>query len=440
MEDRSEQDTFESLNDALKYVGLTSGLFINETLLLPRSQSKWPSAISILPLILGFIGLVFNILALLIFTASRTFRQNSFRWYIYALTLINCASILTHSWLYLIFYIADSLYLCKYLRYLQQSTATTSLWIMVLLSLERSFTFSRPFVVKKFLQSHTICFILLFVTCLCFALHIDELISVDVKAFRWVNFAYGLCSVKRHFRLSTDRIKIVTHSHSFILPFLLNSILDIYICYKMCQRRKRLITKSSLSFNHHKNRFQRSRKSAAHEITLTLLCQSMWLLFTYFPTHLYYFLLSFKLINDHDRDNSTLNFLMRQNLLIYLAFSPTLYVILSSTLRREIYSCICRSYKRHRPSSLSNMSSVQSRFRQFFLHSEQQRQSIQRPHLVTFVTMSERIPRKAVSQSICVPFKIKNISNSAPSLLTMYKYRNDANQNQKTERSNTMDQ
>ena len=311
---------------------------------------------------------------------------------------------------------------------------------MVLLSLERSLTFSRPFVVKKFLQSHTICFILLFLTCLCFALHIDELISVDVKAFRWVNFAYGLCSIQRHSRLSKDRIKIVTHSHSFILPFLLNSILDIYICYKMCQRRKRLITKSVLSFNHHKHRFQRSRKSAAHEITLTLLCQSMWLLFTYFPIHLYYFLLSFKLLNDHDRDNSTLNFLMRESLLIYLAFSPTLYVILSSTLRREIYSYICRSYKRHRPSSLSNMSSVQSRFRQFFAHSEQQRQSIRRPHFVTFATMSEQIPRKAVSQTIYIPVKIKNISKSAPSLLTMYKYRNDQNQNQKTERSNTLDQ
>ena len=95
MDDRNESDPFESLDDVLIYVGLTSGLYINETLLLPRTQSKWPSTISILPLVLGLIGLVFNILALLIFTASRTFRQNSFRWYIYALTLINCASILT---------------------------------------------------------------------------------------------------------------------------------------------------------------------------------------------------------------------------------------------------------------------------------------------------------------------------------------------------------
>lgn len=345
-----------------------------------------------------------------------------------------------HSWLYLAFYLADSLYLCKCLRYLQQSTATTSLWIMVLLSLERSFTFSRPFAMKKFLQSHTICFILLFVTFLCFVLHIDELISVDVKAFRWVNFAYGLCSVKRHLRLSNDRIKIVTHSHSFILPFLLNSILDVYICYKMCQRRKRLAVKSSYALKHsHKGRFRRGKKSAAHEITLTLLCQSLWLLFTYFPTHLYYFLLSFNLIVDHDRDNSMLNLLMRQNLLVYLAFSPTLYVILSSTLRREIQTCICRSYKRHQPSSLSNMSSTQFKLRQFFSYYERpQRSSAQRMHLTTFVTLSERIVRKTPSVSIVtVPCKTQYISKSAPCLL-IYSVKDDFGQSQRAERSNTL--
>ncbi len=91
----SELDPFESLYDALRYVGLTSGLYINETLLLRPLPSNWPSAISILPLILGFIGLIFNILALLIFTASRTFRENSLRCYIYTLVIVNCASILT---------------------------------------------------------------------------------------------------------------------------------------------------------------------------------------------------------------------------------------------------------------------------------------------------------------------------------------------------------
>ncbi|CAF1294641.1 unnamed protein product [Adineta ricciae] len=438
MGNKSELDRFESLDAALSYVGLTSGLYINETLLSPRSPSNWASATSILPLLLGFIGLVFNILALLIFTASKTFRKNSFRWYIYALTLINCASILSHSWLYLSFYIPDSLYLCKYLRYLQQSTATTSLWIIVLLSLERSFTFSRPFAMKKFLQSHTICFILIFVIFTCFALHIDELISVDAKAFRWVNFAYGLCSVKRHSRLSTDRIKIVTHSHSFIFPFFLNSILDVYICYKMCQRRKRLAMPTSFSIRQHKNRFRRPKKSVAHEITLTLLCQSLWLLFTYFPTHLYYFLLSFKLINDHDRDNSTLTILMRINLLAYLAFSPTLYVILSSTLRREIQSCICRSYKRHRSASLSNMSSTQNKIRHIFSSFDHYRQhTTQRTHLSTFITMSERTGRKATLPSICVPYKIHYLSKSSPCLL-IYNIKDDQALPFKSERSNTL--
>ena len=310
---------------------------------------------------------------------------------------------------------------------------------MVLLSLERSFTFSRPFAVKRFLQSRTICFILIFVTLLCFALHIDELISVDVKAFRWVNFAYGLCSVRRRFRLSTDRIKIVTHSHSFILPFLLNSILDIYICYKMCERRKRLAIKPSLllAFDRHKKIFRRTKKSIAHEITVTLLCQSMWLLFTYFPTHLYYFLMSFDLIHDYDRDNSTLNFFMRQNLLIYLAFSPTLYVILSSTLREEIRSYISRSYKRYRPKSFSNISSTQSRFRHFFWDYHHQQQPIQQVNLTILVTTSEQMPRKFLSKTIPVPFKMRYISKSVPCLI-MYNNEDECTTSLKFERSNTL--
>ncbi len=86
--------SFASLYDALKYVSFTSGLYINETLTLPRAQSIRPSILNLIPLILGFIGLVFNILALLIFTASKTFRQSSFRCYIYAFVLVNSASIL----------------------------------------------------------------------------------------------------------------------------------------------------------------------------------------------------------------------------------------------------------------------------------------------------------------------------------------------------------
>ncbi|CAF0921233.1 unnamed protein product [Rotaria sordida] len=449
--------SFVSLLEAIKYVGTTSGLYINETLVLLPLKSKWSSIISILPLILGFIGLLFNILALLIFKTSRTFRKNSFRYYIYAFAIINCASVLTHSWLYLIFYVVHPTHFCKYLQYFQQSTATTSLWIMVLLSLERSLSFSLPFTIKKLLQSHIICFILIFVTCLCFALHIDELISVDVKAFRWVNFAYGLCSVKRHFHLLTERIEIITHANSFILPFLFNSILDIYICFKICQRRKRITNRSSLlspssssnNQNKGKTKCQRLKKSLAHEITLTLLCQSLWLLFTYFPTHLYYFLISFKLINDYDRDNSTVNFFMRQNLLIYLAFSPALYVILSPTLRKEIHSYMCQSYQRHRSTTLSNMTSSQNKVRNFFSnrhhhdHHHQRRQqqrlrSTEQINLAFSMTTCEQMIGKVVSKpSISVPLKTQYISKSVPCLLK-YNNKHEYDEHHETEQLNTL--
>jgi hypothetical protein len=298
---------------------------------------------------------------------------------------------------------------------------------MVFLSFERSFTFTRPFTVKKVLKSRTICLILFIVTCVCFALHIDELISVDIKAFRWVNFAYGLCSIKRHSRLATDRIKIITHSHSFILPFLLNSILDVYICYNICQRRKRF-TSNKIIFKH---KSRRSKISLANEITLTLLCQSMWLLITYFPTHLYYSLISFQFIKDHDRDNSTLVFFIRQNLLIYLAFSPTLFVILSPTLRREIHLHIRRSYKKRQTISSSYLSSTNKRLEKF-VNQQQQQQESYSPMLAT---RSEELPRKIFLDST-IP-KLFLIKQKSQTISCLTAYNNEFDEYNKTERSAT---
>jgi hypothetical protein len=305
---------------------------------------------------------------------------------------------------------------------------------MVFLSFERSFTFTRPFTVKKLLKSRTICLILFVVTCVCFALHIDELISVDIKAFRWVNFAYGLCSIKRHSRLATDRIKIITHSHSFILPFVLNSILDVYICYNICQRRKRITKQSTSSIIKHKSR--RSKISLANEITLTLLCQSMWLLITYFPTHLYYSLISFRFIKDHDRDNSTLVFFIRQNLLIYLAFSPTLFVILSPTLRREIHLHFCQPYKRRKTLSSSYLSSANKRLEKLLNHHQEQQQQ-QYPTIL--ITRSEELQRKSYPNSTTIP-KLFLIKEKSETISCLMAYTNDKefDQCKKTERSSTL--
>ncbi|UJR22324.1 hypothetical protein I4U23_025386 [Adineta vaga] len=404
-------EAFSSLREALEFVGYTTGLHINESAITLREKSIWPSVLNLIPLSLGFIGLIFNILALLIFTASKTFRRSPFRCYIYAFVLANCASIFTYSWIYMVFYIVDSVRACRYIQYLQQSLSTTSLWIMVLLSFERSFTFIRPLTVKNGLKTRTICLILCTVTCSCFILHLDELISVDIKAFRWVNFAYGLCSVKRYSALKADRIKMLTHSHSFILPFLLNTILDIYICFKICQRRKRLLEKAPTILRK-SSKFRRSKISLANEITFTLLWQSMWLLITYFPTHLYYSLISFKLIDQHDRDNSVLVFLIRLNLLIYLAFSPTLYVIFSPTLRREIRFHICQSYEQRK--------TLHSRA--FFLPNKKSGSFLNglKPSRLSILTIrSEELPRKFPPQTpLTTPIKYPKIyySKSTPCL------------------------
>ena len=95
MDNTNDTDEFTSVFDAWTYVGSASGLYINQTAITPHRQSILSLILNLIPLVLGIIGLIFNILALLIFTALKTFRESSFRCYIYAFVLVNCASILT---------------------------------------------------------------------------------------------------------------------------------------------------------------------------------------------------------------------------------------------------------------------------------------------------------------------------------------------------------
>ena len=93
--DVNTSGSFTPWNDSVEYIIQTTGLQINQTSNLPGRSSVRPSILNLLPLIMGIIGLSFNIVALLIFTASKTFRQSSFCCYIYAFVLVNCASIVT---------------------------------------------------------------------------------------------------------------------------------------------------------------------------------------------------------------------------------------------------------------------------------------------------------------------------------------------------------
>jgi hypothetical protein len=136
---------------------------------------------------------------------------------------------------------------------------------------------------------------------------------------------------------------------------------------------------------------------------------------------------------------------MRLNLLIYLAFSPALYVILSPTLRREIRSYICLSYKRHQPASLTNMSNAQDKFRHLLLHHHyyyhnhqpEQQGNSQPIHLTILITTNEQAPETILSEPISIPAKMEYLSESTPCLF-LDKHENNYDYSQKIERANTL--
>ncbi|CAF1163432.1 unnamed protein product [Didymodactylos carnosus] len=287
---------------------------------------------SVVSIIIGTIGFIFNALAILIFSVSIIFRHSTFRCYIYTFIIVHCICIFSQTWSYLLFHIGNHNHLCKWNTFLQQTSSTCSLWIMVLLSSERAFTFIQPYKVKKLFTLKLTCTILIIIILISLLLHIDELLVIRISSFRWISFSFGICSIVRDRKYFDIKIKILLYSISFILPFLLNSIFDIYICRQICIRRKKM---SNIKINKYRLEKKTKYLSLTHEITLTLLCLSIWLLLTYFPFRLYYLLVSYNFI-DYAKDKSLLMLIVRYNLLVYLAFSPSLYVILSPTLRNEI--------------------------------------------------------------------------------------------------------
>ncbi|CAF3415138.1 unnamed protein product [Rotaria socialis] len=271
--DANTTESFASLNDAIKYVASASGLFINRTLFFPQRQSIGSPILNLIPLLLGALSLIINILGLLIFTVSKTFQESSFRCYIYAFVLANCASILRH---------------------------------------------------KRFLK-----------------------------------------------RVS-----------SILLG----------------------------------NKSRRLKLSLANETTLALLCQSLWLLITYVSRHLYYSLISFKLINDHDK--------------IY--FSPTLYVILSPILRKEIYLQLSESYGRHRRSSSLHTLRGNQRLENFTMHDNQSSQH-QQNYLVSLLSKTEELPQKLLP----TPIEEPKYQSKSSSRLFMYSNEDALDHYRKSVRSST---
>ena len=93
MMDTYVETSTKSLREDLKYIDDVMGY--NSSSVGAPQRYKWPSVMYTIPLVLGFVGFIFNILALFVFTASKNFRRSSFRCYIYAFVLANCVSILT---------------------------------------------------------------------------------------------------------------------------------------------------------------------------------------------------------------------------------------------------------------------------------------------------------------------------------------------------------
>ncbi|CAF4850534.1 unnamed protein product [Rotaria socialis] len=262
--DANTTESFASLNDAIKYVASASGLFINRTLFFPQRQSIGSPILNLIPLLLGALSLIINILGLLIFTVSKTFQESSFRCYIYAFVLANCASILRH---------------------------------------------------KRFLK-----------------------------------------------RVS-----------SILLG----------------------------------NKSRRLKLSLANETTLALLCQSLWLLITYVSRHLYYSLISFKLINDHGRDNSTLIF-----------FNQTKSIFHQHSIHR-------------RSSSLHTLRGNQ-RLENFTMHDNQSSQH-QQNYLVSLLSKTEELPQKLLP----TPIEEPKYQSKSSSRLFMYSNEDALDHYRKSVRSST---
>ena len=282
------------------------------------------------------LGIIFNVLSFTYFQLSRSFKNTSMRYYFSVISITDSLHLIEWPILMLIDkkIITLTIGLCRFLVFVTTVNGLISIWLLVVLSIERYIILKYPFRGKVFYKIKTSIKILIIIISLLITTNIPILVP-NVIHSTTSNFELSLylCNINSKYHIYMFFNNLLFYSFiPFIILIIFNSLL-ICLLSQQKQLQKRLFVLPNLSSQENSNKKQGKR---FQEKTVFLVLVSFFLILTLSPRYIVQILLFFDLIK------VSLGIISVTKCLIVLemfnfSFNFFIYILCSKTSRYEFY-------------------------------------------------------------------------------------------------------
>jgi hypothetical protein len=278
------------------------------------------------------LGILFNILSFTYFQLSHSFKDTSMRYYFSVISITDSLRLI--EWPFIVLVDRKMLFLttnlCKIFMFITSLSGLISIWLLVLLSIERFIILQCPFYGKDFYKLKNSIRLLVFVSMVMLSINMPYLLP-DVVNDSYSDYTIHLyiCNVSPDYYVYMFVNTVVLYS---CVPFLILFVFNCLIINRLASHKNR-----ALIFVQSDNFLNAKRERQLKEKTILLIVISCFSIFTISPRYvvqMYMFFLESKTIN--------LQLMAITKCFIVLemtnfSFNFFFYIICSKTSRQELY-------------------------------------------------------------------------------------------------------
>jgi hypothetical protein len=221
----NESNLHSKYDDNYSSIAIGNDSLRNEINKYIRQVNYWITVIDIFIVICGLLG---NSLALIVIN-RRTLRDTSSSVFITYLAIFDSAVLIVHITTLLIPNRIQSYLLHCFLVYLTDLVTFCSVWIMVIMTIERCIAVHSPFLTKRFCtirRARYSVYILILISFIFFTVTVPFVYKLDIRQKK--------CSVRRQYQ---TLIRIIKPTIFYFIPDLI-LLINLFIIYELCMARR----------------------------------------------------------------------------------------------------------------------------------------------------------------------------------------------------------
>ena len=277
-------------------------------------------------------GILFNVLSFTYFQLSRSFKDTSMRYYFSVISVTDSLHLIEWPIIMLVDKKVVNLTvgLCKFLVFVTTVNGLISIWLLVVLSIERYIILKYPFQGKIFYKTKTSIKILVLIISVIVTMNIPFLVPSVIRS-TYSNYTLSLymCNInpKFYFYMLFNNLLFF----SFI-PFLILFIFNILLIYLLAQQKK---TQRRLFILPNMPHISLKQEKKFKEKTIFLILVSFFLIFTLSPRYIVQILLFFDFLKNFSVFSITKCLIVLE--MFNFSFNFFFYILCSKTSRCEFF-------------------------------------------------------------------------------------------------------